>query len=235
MFVACQPSPEPRSILDKAILAHGGEEKIMKPRAGIIRTKESRGTKGDETTIEEMFDLPKRWKRVVTTLEKGQRTTINLLVVDGEVWTWEVGRDVLKTKDDGRIYPTFRKGSALIGLKSEKVKLSPIKKVSVDGQLASGFRASWDGGTADYYFDDKSGLLVQSMYKVMPKPGEELQAKVVLSNYKEIDGVQVAHRSTTYLKGGQLEDFTLITEFTLTEVIILDKLPDDAITLPKKN
>src|ERR1700736_3583230 len=81
-------SPEPRSILEKAIEAHGGAKNIGKSRMGTLKGK-TQG--GDEMTMEETFDLPKRWKRVTSGIINGKRRVAFTLMIEGNLWQWDEG------------------------------------------------------------------------------------------------------------------------------------------------
>lgn len=63
---------EPRALLKKAIAAHGGEKYLRKPRAGIAKTI-SKIAEDTEIHMEEVFDLPKRWKRTTVGTFEGEK------------------------------------------------------------------------------------------------------------------------------------------------------------------
>lgn len=55
----------------------------------------------------------------------------------------------------------------------------------------------------------------------------------VWSDYKEIDGLQLAHKITNFIKGGEDKEYKLVGGRVVTEAQVLDKLPDDVFSLPK--
>lgn len=232
-LVSCQPLPEPQSILKKAIAAHGGKKNITKPRMGVLKGISK--AEGPEISQEETFDLPKRWKRVTTGTFEGERKVSFNLMIQEKLWQWEEGAEAQPARNQAGAKSHFAAIEVLLDLTDEKVKLSPLKRITVNNQSAIGFRAVWDGGTADYYFDEKTELLLQSRFGWQPERGIELESKTVFGEYKEIDGVKFPHRRTSYIKGGNFKDYVLLSDFTITEVKFVDSIPDNAFSLPKKN
>jgi hypothetical protein len=227
-LISCQESPEPRSILTKAIAAHGGEKNIAKPRRGVLKGIQSKNSYSDEMTLVDTFDLPKQWKKVGDVKFKGQRTITTLLAVDGKFWSWKEGAEPQARQDDGGVKPYIGNLSTLINLVGDGVKLSPLKEIKINDMPAVGFRASWDGGKADYYFDKGKGLLLAIDRKMPP------ESRMVWSDYKEMDGLQLPHKVSTYKRTDDSEDYVLVDEFAVTEIRFLDDLPDGAFSLPKK-
>jgi len=233
LSVSQAQSPEPRSILEKAIEAHGGAENIGKPRMGILKGI-SKGD-GPEISQEETFDLPKRWKRVTSATLDGKRRVSFDLMVDGKLWQWDDGIEPQETPNTANAQPYFAIVSLLLHLTKEKVKLTRLQKTKVNGDSAAGFRATWDSSTAaDYYFDAKTGLLVQSRFTFQSQAGKDLATKTVYTDYKDDDGVMLARRRTTYVKGGEFKDYVLLTDYLVTEVRILNTIANDVFSLPGK-
>jgi hypothetical protein len=231
-LVSCQPVPEPQSILKKAIAAHGGENNISKPRIGVLRAS-SKTAGNREHSSEDTFDLPKRWKRVTTKTVLGKKTSYYTLMAEGKLWEWDDGAPVRPVENQAGSQPHFGVLMVLLQLKSGKVKLSPLKKIDVEDRAAIGFRAAWDGQTADYYFNEETGMLAQWTNIWEPQPGKVFDAKTVFGDYKEIDGIKLPYRRTCYVKGGEFTDYEFLLEVNVSEVKILDKVPEEAFVLPK--
>jgi hypothetical protein len=228
-LVSCQGNPEPASILTKAIAAHGGEKSITKHRIAVLSGKLNKNRSSDETTVVETIDLPMRWKRVTDVKSNGQRTITNLLMVEGKFWEWKESAEPREKQGDSAVKPYFETLHTVLNLAGDGVKLSPLDGIKVNDSPAVGFRAAWDGGTGDYYFEKAKGLLIRSDRKMSP------ESRRVWGDYKEIDGVQLPHKVSSYVKSRDSDDFALFDEFVVTDVRILDKLPEDAFSLPKKN
>ncbi len=228
-----QGAPEPDAILKKAIEAHGGVKNIKKPRMGILK-----GVSKDndaEVTQEETFDLPKRWKRVTVLSFEGKKRTSFLLEVEGKHWEWEDGGEVRQTKNEQMAVSHFGLLTKMVELTDEKVILSALPEIMIDGQAAIGFTAKFEAGKGHYYFDRNTGLLLQAIFNWQPEPGKVLQAKSVFGDYKEIDGVKLPYRRTYFLKGGDFMDFFQIAEILIKDVRILDRLPNSVFAIPRTN
>ena len=225
-------SPEPHSIIEKAIEAHGGVKNISKNRMGMMEGK----TEGKEIEItqEETFDLPKRWKRKTSATLEGKRRISFDVMIGAKLWQWNEGEKPQQVPNDANAQAYFSTLSILLDLSQEKVKLSPLQKTKVNGESAVGLRATWDNSGSDYYFNEKSGLLVESRFTFQPEPGKDFHTKTVFSDYKEHDGVKIPCRRTTYVKGKEFNDFVLLTDFVVTEVTILDTVPDEVFAFPDK-
>lgn len=230
VLVSCQELPEPALILQKAIEAHGGEENIKKPRKGILKGADNVHA---EMTQEEFFDLPDRWKRTTSAVIKEKRRAAFLLVVDDKCWKWEAGGAPKETENEGNETEAKPHLAVLtLLLELQDVKLSPIKGVTVDSQLTVGFRAEKGETPAECYFAKDTGLLVQTNFKWQSAPGNEFATKLVLSDFREVDGVKLPYRRTYYIKGGDFKNTTLLSDFQVKELKIVDKLPDDTFDLP---
>ncbi|MBI3411110.1 MAG: TIGR03067 domain-containing protein [Planctomycetes bacterium] len=232
---------DPRSLVTKAISAHGGEKNITKPRMGIVKSTGKMqlrgfGEKNDsETSQEEVFDLPKRWKRVTIGSFEGEKITAFNLMIDGKFWEWEDGGEPRQSKGSSPGH-RFQVVTGLLDLLKEKTKLSPLKDMTIQGQSVAGVRASWDGETADYYFDTKTGLLVQVVFKYELEPGKPRDTKVVFADYKEVDGVKFSFRRTQYVSGVELkEKFDMVTSDVIKELKILEIVQDELFRLPAIN
>ena len=59
--------------------------------------------------------------------------------------------------------------------------------------------------------------------------------RTVWGNHKEVDGVVIPYAANTYLKGGPFQDYELVDQFIVSEISILDTLPEDTFSLPKKD
>jgi hypothetical protein len=139
---SCQDIPEPRLILERAIVAHGGEMNLSKPRIGVLKGAST--IDESEITQEESFDLPKRWKRTTSGafLDGTKRVSFDL-VVDANHWQWEPGSEVRQIKEQQIASPHIAVAMVLLRLKKEKATLSALKEIKIDDRRAIGFRATW--------------------------------------------------------------------------------------------
>jgi hypothetical protein len=159
-------SPEPRSVLLRAIEAHGGEKAILKPRMGML--KGSTQEKGFDSRVEETFDLPFRWKRTSTGTYNGKKRVVHHWMIDDTIWRWEPGGEKQPVPSD-KSASAFDKLKLLLNLNRESVALAPLKRIKVNGRSAVGFRAAWDGGTADFFSIGKRACWLKP-----PFPGRQI-------------------------------------------------------------
>ena len=216
----------------KAIGAHGGEKNLRKPRKGIL--KATNKFDGFDVLQEEFFDIPKQWKRVTTGTIDGKRKVSYDLCVDDTVWAWEDGGEVQQTQNKNGAMPYFGHLTLLLDFASADFKLTPLKKREINGRLLNGISVSRIRGAGDYYFDSATGLLVESNYKWVPEPGKEYDTRTTFGEFKDVDGVKLAHRRTTYIKGKDSEDFVLSIDIVVSEVRILEALPNSTFSHPEK-
>ncbi len=230
MLASCQNSPDPQSILRNAIEAHGGEENIKKPRMGILKgTSDSDGVKVEQ---EEIFDLPRRWKRTTKATINGEKKVGFNLMLDGVLWEWDDGGHARRAAKEKRAEPYFGLLTLLFDLSKENVRLSPLKKKKVNDRSAVGFRAIWDGGAGEYYCDATSGFLVETSFKWQPEPGKEFETRVIFNDVKDVDGVKLPYRRVSYIKSGGAAEFVLLDDYIVTQVTILKTIGDNIFSLP---
>src|SRR5215510_7362523 len=161
LLVSCRRElPEPHSILQKAIDAHGGQENIKKPRKGILKGTDEANP---EITQEEFFDLPEQWKRHTTRIGTSKPRSSFLLMIDGELWEWEEGSEAKRTEKPSRHSPHFAVLTTLLELCD--AKLSAVNGVNVERRTTFGFRADKDQNVGEFYFAKDTGLLAQMISK----------------------------------------------------------------------
>jgi hypothetical protein len=91
----------------------------------------------------------------------------------------------------------------------------------------------WDGGSGDYYFDKETGLLLEEDSVWERDDGRKYDRRTLYSDYREFDGLKMPYRRTTYVKGEGFEEFALLGDVVLTELKLVETIPDDVFVLPK--
>jgi hypothetical protein len=228
-------SDSPRSVLEKALKAHGGAERLARWRCGRVKYSTRSDTipllTDKPVTVEEFFQLPGRFKRV-TVIGQGKRQKAITWLVSNEQG-WEYLPD-----GSSRLLP----GAALQSVACTQHAfyyfcnlprlLEPGFRLEVRGtEMVSGRPAvvlHVDGGLnpMDYYFDTVTGLLVRSVrHLLQPKGGERL-VETELADYHDIGGAPVALRVVGRSEGQTLLDFTLL------EVEFFDHFDDSMFAPP---
>jgi hypothetical protein len=210
-----------RAILEKAVKAHGGAEKLAKLKVRQEKTKltyEAGGETFTETT-DSLTALPDRDKE---TLQRGISTFI--VVINGDKgWINSGGRTLeytakhLKYQKD-RLHWKYVLTLAPL-LKDKALALSPLGEIKVNDRPALGVRVSAKDRTdVDLYFDKESGLLTKSVVL--------LDVEFIYGDYKEVAGLKWPMKLRLYVdgkRGGELE---------ITELRLLDKIDGSAFAKP---
>jgi hypothetical protein len=191
---------EARALVEKAIKAMGGKEKLAVDKGIMFKAKgKFYGMGGDGIDYTSDFTIqPPDMMRFRMEFDAGG-TKINFArVFDGKKF-WqkvndmvtELGKDeVTEQKEDmhnGRV-------EALVPLLEDKgFELATVGEVKVDDKPAVGIRVSHKGHRdVNLFFDTKTGLLVKSerMIKDQMQGGKERTQERLFSDYKEAAGAK---------------------------------------------
>jgi hypothetical protein len=217
---------DPHAILDKAIKAIGGEEKLKKLDATSWKVKGTIIFNGDsnpftsQSTAQGLDHYRSEFDG-----EFGGNPVKGLVVLNGKKGWRRFGEDTMSMDEDAvavekrRVYlqviPTH-----LVILKDKSYKLEAAGEQKVGDKPAAGIKVTApDGKDFTIYFDKDSGLPVRTVATVMGfGDAEEFTQQTDYSDYKEFEGIKRAVKVTAKRDG---EDF-IKTE--LTEFKILDKV-----------
>lgn len=190
-----------RAIVDRAIKAHGGADKLKKLNAIQLKMSGTLDFMGGAKFTGEIFvQAPDRFKNVIET----QINNMNLVITqvfDGKRFWINVLGKTEEVKDEQLIKELKENAytenlANLVGLTDKGVELSPLGEVKVNGKDAVGIRASSKGHRdVNLYFDKTSGLLAKSECRSFSQfSKQEVNEAKVYSGYKEIAGIQQASR-----------------------------------------
>jgi hypothetical protein len=217
--------------LAQAIAAHGGATAIERTRTGKITahgaTMDSLGLPFP-MTVEEYFQAPHHLKRLETSKHfDGKNHTIGVLAPDGKRWHRSPDGSVeviaADTTEEQCLLAFLLE---LLRLKEDKVPLTPLPVEEVLGRPALAFQpVLGESVQPSLYFDRETKLCVKIKRKLTD--GEKTAVlELLLTNYRDIDGVQVPMKITTLLDGIRKQ------EIQLDKVEFLDRLPDDTFRAP---
>jgi hypothetical protein len=152
-------------------------------------------------------------------------------ITDGSGW---IRQDGGEAKDfEGEKLALSHSWNAILALLpsclGDGVKLKSGGKDKVEEREAVGVSVSGEafGGTVVLFFDRNSGLLVKSKRRMQhPLTGQEVDGEVLLSDYKEVSGVQYPRRIATYIDGKK------VIAMEITRVELLPKLDDRLFAKP---
>ncbi len=221
---------KPREIVARAIQVHGGMDKLEKLRASVIKTKGQfygLGTPIDykgETSVE----LPDH-SRTEAESKIGSFTQVingeNGWVKVGEM-TRECGKE---ERNEMREQMNALRIAHLTVLTGDDYKLSPLPEETVNERSAVGMRVQHHGyRDVNLFFDKEKGYLVKMQTRLQDPThnGEEISAETLYEDYKEIDGVMVAHKFTLMYDG------KTHNEAEVAEVTFPEKMQDDTFAKP---
>jgi hypothetical protein len=214
---ALKAGDDARTILAKAVKAHGGEKALSCWNCGYLKYTTRGGVVPaplGEVTVEDTFQLPGHFKRVTRMDAGGTRRRTVYVINHGKGWI---------KKDNAPVQPignniTERTEHEFAGfcnpapLMEAGVRLTRLGAEKVSGKEAVGIRARSDRlGEVDFYFGAQTGLLVKSR-KELPAAGTDRPSvmEAFLDDYQSVQGIQVPMRITGTQDGRTNLDVTLI-------------------------
>lgn len=214
----------PEGIVDRAIRAHGGEERLAGLTGCVMRSRTA-FTDGVTSDSEVTVQLPGRY-RSSSTLSSGVKSRASVMVIDGDQgWS--------KTGDLTLPYPaaflgSFKKNSLPYTGPRDILRLRARQKnpachftatgeTSVGGRPAVGLLMKLDGGSQQtWYFAKDTGLLLKEETRTASFEGEDTVTATLYEDYQDFDGFPLARKATSERDGKtystrELIDFKVAT------------------------
>ena len=205
---------DPAALVDKAVRALGGAEKMAQVRAATWKEKGTRAFQGNdvpvnaEVLVQGTDHIRREWD-----VDLGGMKVRRVVVVAGEgAWSKmmenveELAGEKL-ANERRRVYLTVIPVTVL-PLKSEGYRLATIADEQVGGRPAAGLNVTPpDGKEFRLYFDKETGLPVRVVAKVLGQGGAgPCTEETTYSDYKAFDGVQKATRISIKRDGATVSD-----------------------------
>ena len=221
---------EPRTLLQKGIIAQGGE-RLLKART-LIRV-----AKGELDAFpqpipfvgEARFNLPDqaRWN---FELEQNKQKSLILLIVNKDKgWRATGGaaqdltaRELDNLREEAYVHWVM----TLLPVLQNAFEVSPLPETKVNGEPAVGFKAATKGKPdVSLYFDKKTFLLAKAEYK-----GKEadltVNKEIILSAYKDYDGLKLPTKLLVQSNGKR------VAEWNVKEYKFPERVDDAAFSKP---
>jgi hypothetical protein len=225
---------EPKALIEKAIKASGGEEKLAAIKALRIKSKGNVDVLGQTFafTSNGVHQLAGQLKNEITIDIMGQQLTV-LQVYDGKKgWfrlmdnTQELEGDTLKEMQAQA--HSIRVNTLVPLLKDKAFTLAPLGEVKVNGKPALGVKVTAkDQRDIDLYFDKETGLVTKvSRQGFDTNTMKEVMHEMIFSDFKDFDGVKHATKIVMNNDGKKLLDLEV------TEYKVVDKLDDSEFAKP---
>ena len=224
---------DPSAVLDKAIKALGGEEKLKKIDA-ITWTSKADITFNDNTTTSQSRDPP--GSRSLPVRVRGGIRRQPVQGRDGpqrRQGLAQVRRQPMELEEDAlanekrRVYLEILP-SLLVRFKGKGFKLESAGEEKVGDKPAAGIKVTGpDGKDFTLYFDKESGLPVKLVAKVVGFGGDEYTQETTFKDYKDFDGIKKATKVDSKRDG---EEFI---KSEITEFKVLDKVDSKTFSEPE--
>jgi hypothetical protein len=231
LFVCVQVSradekAEVNAVLDKAIKALGGEEKLEKAKAhswkaiGKMRFGENENVMTLETTTQGLDHV----RRVLEGEFNGNQFR-GVTVLAGDKGARKFGDNA--NEMDANAIANEKRATYLaivpltvLPLKSKDFKVAAAGEEKVDDKPAVGIKATGpDGKDFTLYFDKETGLPVKQVARVVGFRGNnEFTQETKFSEFKEMDGIKKATKVVSTRDGNPFQ------ELQITEFKVLDRV-----------
>jgi len=213
------------AILDKAIKALGGQEKLGMITAATWKAKGMRkfGDNENEFTSQSTVQGFDRYRREVDGEFNGNKFK-GITVLNGNKGWRHFGDNKNELNDEAlanekrslylQIIP-----ATIVPLRGQGFKVEAAGEEKVDDKAAVAVKATGpDGKDFKLYFDKKTGLPLKQVATVAGFNGKEFTQETTFASYKDFDGIKVATKIVN------MRDGTKFMEQEITEFKILTKV-----------
>ena len=222
------------AVLDKAIKALGGQEKLGKVEAASWKYKGTITFNGNEnmfnsqSTVQGLDHYRSEFEG-----EFNGNPVKGVVVVNGDKG-WRKFNDESRELNEEALAREKRSAylqiiaTLLVPLKGKGFQIAPAESTKIDDKPAVGIKGTGpDGKDFTLYFDQESGLPVKLVARVTGFQGEEFTQETTLANYKDFDGIKKATKIESKRDGERFLDQE-ITEFK-----VLDKVAPETFAEPQ--
>jgi hypothetical protein len=221
-----------RALVDKAVQAQGGQDKLAKLPAVMAKLKGTFHGLGVAAAFTGEFAAqgPDRSKFDIEGEAGGQKFRLVHVLHGDKGWvkfdddTEELDKEDLAAARE-EAYGEWV--ATLVPLKDKAFRLAPLGEITIDKRPALGVTVSSKGHRdVNLYFDKATGLLVKTEARVKDDGGQEMTEETFLDEYKEVQGTKQATKLTVKRDG------KLYLECEVTEYQLAEKLDDSVFAKP---
>jgi hypothetical protein len=222
-----------RALVEKAVKAHGGQDKLEKFAAATVAFKGKVHVMGQAVDVagEVLTQGDDRLKVDLQVEVDGQKFRVVNVLAGDKGWmrlgddTKEMDKDQLA---EGREQAYAGWVATLAPLADKGFTLATVGEMKVDGKPTLGVKVSRkDRRDVDLYFDKETGLLAKSETRVKDEgSGQEVTEETFYAGYKEVQGTK--HAMAFVVK----RDGKPFLEGEATEVTLAEKLDATAFAKP---
>jgi hypothetical protein len=225
---------EVRKVIDRAIKAQGGADKLAKFKAVTLKMKGKfygMSADGVDYTGEFASQEPDKSRMEITVDVMGTEFKFVRVLNGNKGWTQMMGQTTALDKDavtEAKEEIYAGRVNRLVGLLGKDFKLEPVGEVKVGDRPAIGVKVSHKGHRdINLFFDKKTNLLLKAERPAKdPMSGQEFTQTTLYAGYKETDGIKTAHKVTV------LRDGKKYVTGEATEIKAQEKLDDSTFAKP---
>jgi hypothetical protein len=223
---ALADDPGATAVLDKAIKALGGEEKLGKVKAVSVSTKGTITVNGEENpfTAKGTYQSLDHYRGEFSGEFGGNTIKVVTVLKGGKGWR-KINDDVMDLDGDAlandkrtvylQVVP-----SVLLPLKSKDFKVESAGEEKVGDKPAVKLKVTApDGKDFTLCFDKESGLPVKLVARVLGFGGEEFTQETTFADYKDFGGIKRATKVESKRDGERF------VQSELVEFKVLDTVP----------
>ncbi len=237
VLLAAQPgarADDVQAILDRAVKAHGGADKLTKERTIQTKSKGTLEIGGNSIpfTDESIIQPPGQLKTATSLDVNGQTITVNVVLDKDKGWV-KVGDKAMdmdeKTLAETKEAAYLAHIGRVVFLKEGKgTEVSLIGDDKVDGKDVVGLRVVTKGHKdVSFYFDKQTGLLTKIARQALDaQTGQEVSEERIIEEYQDVNGVKVAKKVLINRDGKKF------LEAEVTDVQFLDRMDDSTFAKP---
>jgi len=204
----------PQAIVDKAIQAGGGAEKLAKTRTMVQTAKGQIMSFGAAVpaTSEVTMHLPDR-ARWAFELDAGEQKVPVLLTLNGEKG-WRSGGGAVKEMTKEEVQEQRERGyslwlTTLLPLKDRDVELAALPDARIGDDETVGIKVTKKGRPeVKLYFNKKTNQLLK-LERKGKDAGQDATFEHFLSDYKDYEGLKLASRHIEQAAGKKVADWTV--------------------------
>jgi hypothetical protein len=226
---------EARAIIERAVQAHGGEERLAQNRAEKVRMRGTlyvpRGAYPFDAEV--TAQLPAQMKTVMEIRDReGHTRTLVHLVNAGRMTTFVDGKREPKTdpaalQDMAAALQLQRAYRLVPLLRDRSFELAPLGEIKVNDRPALGVRVTSRGKPElRLFFDKELGLLVKTETLLDDGAGKQVRHEQYVGDYKDVEGWKRFFKMAAYKAGKK------IMEAEVVSVKYLDRIDNSEFTKP---
>jgi hypothetical protein len=231
---AAAQAQDAKEVIEKAVKAQGGEEKLSKFPAARVKAKGSMELMGVEIefTLDASVQNPDKFRNDIHLEVMGQKITI-VQIYNGKKGWQSMGGEAMEVEGDQldelkeeaysnnleQLYPL---------LHDKQFELKVVDGDKVDDKPTVGVKVTSKGHKdMTLYFDKDNGLLVKSRKKSKdPNGGQEVDAETFYKDYKDINGTKQSMKQLLKHDGKKF------LEAEVTDMKLLEKIDPSTFDKP---